>query len=353
MPTTAKSWFLIEPKAPLEEREWELPDPTPSEAVIEVWGNGVCHTDLGYADGSVRPTHALPLVLGHEAVGRVVSAGTAFSHLIGKVVVVPAVLPCGECELCRAGHGNACPKQKMPGNDIHGAFSTHMLAPARALQVLERKGEEDVRLFGVVADAVTTAYQAVVRGQVSPGDLAVVVGSGGVGAFATQICAAFGAKVIALDVNDARLSLMTQHGASATVLTAGKDARAVRDEVQRHAKGWGVPSWRTKILECSGHTSGQEIAFTLIGRRSVMVQVGFTTEKTTLRLSNLMAFDATIHGTWGCPPEDYAAVLELIAERKVALAPFVEVRPMREVNAVLRDMHDHKLSRRVVLDPRL
>ena len=64
MPTTARSWFLVEPKAPLQEREWQIPDPAPTEAVIEVQGNGLCHTDLGFADGGVRPNHALPLVLG-------------------------------------------------------------------------------------------------------------------------------------------------------------------------------------------------------------------------------------------------------------------------------------------------
>jgi len=353
MPVIAKSWFLVEPKSPLQEREWELPAPSASEALIEVLGNGLCHTDLGFADGDVRPNHSLPLVLGHEAVGRVIDAGPSFAHLIGKTVVVPAVLPCGDCELCHDGHGNACPNQKMPGNDIHGAFSSHLLVPARDLQVMERTGAVDVRLFGVVADAVSTAYQAALRAHVARGDLAIVVGAGGVGGFAVQICATLGAKVIALDVNEDRLAMMAGHGASATVLTTGKDARAIRDEVQRHAKSWGIGSWRTKIFECSGHPMAQETAFTLIGRRSTMVQVGFTPAKVTLRLSNLMAFDATVHGSWGCPPAAYPKVLELIAEGKIALDPFVEIRSLREVNAVLDDMRAHKLTRRVVLDPRL
>ncbi|HWV38557.1 MAG TPA: 6-hydroxycyclohex-1-ene-1-carbonyl-CoA dehydrogenase [Vulgatibacter sp.] len=353
MPITARSWFLVEPRAPLQEHEWELADPAPTEAVIEVWGNGVCHTDLGFADGDVRPNRALPLVLGHEAVGRVVAAGSAFTGLTGRIVVVPAVLPCGECELCESGHGNACPKQKMPGNDIDGAFSTHMLVPARALQVVERPGDVDVRLYGVVADAVSTAYQTAMRAQVEAGDLVVVVGAGGVGGFAIQVAAALGAKVVALDVSEPRLELMARHGAAATVHTAGKDLRAIRGEVQRHAREWGIEPWRTKILECSGQPAAQEAAFALIGRRSVMVQVGFTSAKTNVRLSNLMAFDATIHGSWGCPPHHYAAVFDLIARGEIALAPFVEIRPMREVDAVLGEMRAHQLSRRVVLDPRL
>lgn len=353
MTITAKAWFLVEPKAPLVERELPIPTPGPGEAVIEIWGNGLCHTDLGFADGGVRPNHPLPLVLGHEAVGKVVEAGDAFLHLIGKTVVVPAVLPCGECALCKAGRGNACPKQKMPGNDIHGAFATHMLVPARPLQVLPATGNVDVRMYSVVADAVSTAWQATRRAGVTEGDLCYVVGAGGVGGFTIQACAALGAKVVALDVSDERLELMSKYGAAATLNTRGKDVKAVREEASKLAKGFGIDPWKTRVFECAGLPATQEIAFSLLGRGATMVQVGFTPERVTLRLSNLMAFDATVHGTWGCPPEQYPEVLKLIAEGKIALAPFCEVRPLREVNAVLDDMRGHKLARRVTLDPRL
>jgi 6-hydroxycyclohex-1-ene-1-carbonyl-CoA dehydrogenase len=80
-----------------------------------------------------------------------------------------------------------------------------------------------------------------------------------------------------------------------------------------------------------------------------MVQVGFTPARVELRLSNLMAFDATLHGTWGCPPERYADVLRLVYDGRVVLDPFVEYAPMADVNRVLDDMAHHKVSRRVVL----
>jgi 6-hydroxycyclohex-1-ene-1-carbonyl-CoA dehydrogenase len=241
----------------------------------------------------------------------------------------------------------------MPGNDIHGAFATHVLVPAGPLQLLPDTGDTDPRLYSVVADAVSTAWQATRRAGVKAGDLCAVVGAGGVGGFVIQVCAALGAKVVALDVSPDRLELISRHGAAATIDTRGKDARAVRDEVQRHARGFGIDPSRTRIFECAGVPAAQELAFGLLTRGAVMVQVGFTPEKLSLRLSNLMAFDAALHGTWGCPPDQYPHVLRLIAEGKVALAPFVEVRPMREVNAVLDDMRAHRLTRRVALDPRL
>jgi len=338
---------------PLVRRALSIRGPSAGEAVIEVLANGVCHTDLGYADGSVRPNHSLPLILGHEAVGRVVEAGSSFRDLLGKTVIVPAVLPCGECPLCQRGRGNACPHQKMPGNDIDGAFATHLLVPARPLVPVEQQPGLDLRWLSVVADAVSTAFQATRRADVSAGDLAIVVGAGGVGSFVVQVCAARGAKVVALDVNEERLALVARCGADATVSMQGREAREVRDEVQRLARAFGIESWSFKIFECAGVPASQQQAFALIGRASTMVQVGFTPEKTSLRLSNLMAFDATLFGTWGCPPEAYPQVLRLIYDGKIDLAPFVEVRPLSQVNAVLEDMRAHRLARRVSLDPHL
>jgi 6-hydroxycyclohex-1-ene-1-carbonyl-CoA dehydrogenase len=353
MPICADAWFLVEPKMPLVRRAVSVRPPNANEAVIEVLANGVCHTDLGFADGSVRPNHSLPLVLGHEAVGRVVEAGSSARYLLGKTVIVPAVLPCGECLLCQRGRGNACPHQKMPGNDIDGAFATHLLVPAKPLVAVEERPGLDLRWLSVVADAVSTAFQATCRADLAAGDLAIVVGAGGVGSFVVQICAARGAKVIALDVNEERLSLVTRCGANATVSMQGREARDVRDEVQRLARGFGIESWAFKIFECAGVPAAQQQAFALIGRASTMVQVGFTPEKTSLRLSNLMAFDATLCGTWGCPPEAYPEVLRLIYDGKIDLEPFVEVRPLSHVNAVLEDMRAHRLARRVSLDPHL
>jgi 6-hydroxycyclohex-1-ene-1-carbonyl-CoA dehydrogenase len=353
MAISADAWFLVEPKTPLVRRPLSIPAPNAHEAVVEILANGVCHTDLGFADGAVRPNRALPLVLGHEAVGKVVEAGSSARHLLDATVIVPAVLPCGECPLCQRGRGNACPHQKMPGNDIDGAFATHLLVPAKPLVKVEQHRGLDPRWLSVVADAVSTAFQATRRAEVGVGDLAIVTGAGGVGGFVVQICAALGAKVIAVDVSEERLAAAGRYGAHATVPLQGREVRDIKDEVQRYARRFGIESWAYKIFECAGVPASQQQAFALIGRASTLVQVGFTTEKTPLRLSNLMAFDATVHGTWGCPPEAYPEVLRLIYERKIYLEPFVEIRPMAQVNTVLDDMRAHRLVRRVSLDPRL
>jgi 6-hydroxycyclohex-1-ene-1-carbonyl-CoA dehydrogenase len=347
----ATCWELQEAGRPLACVTRTLADPGHDEVLVEIIANGMCHTDLGFWDGSVKCNKALPLVLGHEAVGRVVAAGEGATGWLDRLVIVPAVLPCGDCAFCEAGRGNACLEQLMPGNDIDGAFATHMLVPAAPLvPVLDPPAGFDVRLLSVVADAVSTAYQAVRRADLQEGDLAVVVGAGGVGGFLVQIAAALGARVVAMDVAQHRLDLLREHGAEATVSLQGLDARDGRRALREVTRGWGISSLRTKIFECAGVGAAQAQAYTLLARGSVMVQVGFSRDKTELRLGNLMAFDATVHGTWGCPPEVYPEVLELIFAGKVAIAPFVEFAPMAEVNRVLDDMAHHRLTRRVILE---
>ncbi|MEO8681164.1 MAG: alcohol dehydrogenase catalytic domain-containing protein, partial [Vicinamibacterales bacterium] len=82
----------------------------PGEVIIQVEACGVCHTDLGFFYDGVPTRHPFPLTLGHEISGIVVDAGAGAEAWIGRAVVVPAVLPCGECPACRAGRGQICPK---------------------------------------------------------------------------------------------------------------------------------------------------------------------------------------------------------------------------------------------------
>ena len=352
MPFKGHAYYLQNAGEPLVKQAHQVEDPAAGEAVVEVLACGLCHTDLGYANGSVKTNHALPLVLGHEVVGKVVAASPGWESLLEQPVVVPAVMPCGECAFCSAGRGNACLRQKMPGNDIHGGLSTHMTVPAASLVSLAGAPEgTDLRQFSVVADAVSTAYQAVLRSGLSAGDVAFVVGAGGVGIFTVQIAKALGARVIALDLSADRLAMASKWGADHVINPDGKTPRDVRKEAHGAAREWGIPSLAFRIFECAGAPQSQIQAFTLIQRGATMVQVGFTPKKVEVRLSNLMAFDATIHGSWGCPPEMYGPVLEMVYDGRVKLEPFIEYGAMSDINKYLGMMADHCLSMRMVLDP--
>ncbi len=347
------AYVLRQAGAPLVREERAMPEPGPGEAVVEVRACGLCHTDLGFAQGSVAPRHPLPLVLGHEITGVVRAAGRGAEALVGHEVLVPAVMPCGDCAFCRAGRGNTCPLQKMPGNDIDGGFASHVRVPANALvDVSDRPGSVHLDALAVVADAVSTAWQAVRRSGLSRGDVAFVVGGGGVGGFVAQVARALGAHVVVCDVSEARLAQARSLGAERTVHVGGRDPRDVRKEIHAWAREWAAPSLAWRVFECSGTAAGQGLAYALLAQAATLVVVGFTREAVSLRLSNLMAFDATVHGSWGCPVEAYPEVLGLIYGGEVAIEPFIERAPMSRLDELLGALARHELSRRMVLDPR-
>jgi len=268
------------------------------EVVVEVAGCGLCHTDIGFAYGGVPTRHPLPLILGHEISGRVVDAGDRAAAWLGRSVIVPAVIPCDTCEACLAGRPTICRNQFMPGNDGHGGFATHVVVPARGLCAVPNRLPEGLTLemLSVVADAVTTPYEAMVRATVGADDLVVIVGAGGIGGFAVQIAAAFGATVVAIDVDDDRLALASGHGATLTMNPKQVAARAMKDSIRGLSRERGCGRIGTKIFEMSGTTAGQQTAFGLLDFGSQLAVVGYTSDKVEVRLSNLMALDAVARG---------------------------------------------------------
>jgi 6-hydroxycyclohex-1-ene-1-carbonyl-CoA dehydrogenase len=303
----------------------------------------------------VRTNHPLPLTLGHEVSGHVVAAGDKASAWVGKPVIVPAVLPCGECDLCRRGLETICRAQKMPGNDIQGGFATHIVVPGRGLCAVDESRLDRAGLtlpeVSIVADALTTPYQAVRRAGVSPGSLAVVVGAGGVGGYCVQIASAFGAKVVAIDVDADKLAAIAQHGAALTLDARTMDARAIKAAIGAFAKKEGLRPTEWLIFECSGTAAGQLTAYGLLVHGATLSVVGFTMNKVEIRLSNLMAFDARAIGNWGCPPEYYPAALDLVLDGRVAIEPFVEMHPLDDINHVFHAVHAREIRRRAVLVP--
>jgi 6-hydroxycyclohex-1-ene-1-carbonyl-CoA dehydrogenase len=350
----ARRWLMTAIKAPLERATFAA-EPGPGEVVVAIAGCGVCHTDLGYYYDGVRTNHPLPLALGHEISGRVVAAGTGAEGWQGKAVIVPAVLPCGECDLCRRGLAPICRGQKMPGNDIQGGFASHIVVPGRGLCEVDeaRLAKAGLTLadVSIVADALTTPYQAVRRAGVKPGSLAIVVGAGGVGGYCVQVARAFGAKVVAIDVDEEKLESISHHGAALTLDARTLDGKAMKAAIGAFAKQNGLPSTEWFIFECSGTAPGQLTAYGLLVHGATLSIVGFTMDKVEVRLSNLMAFDARAIGNWGCPPEYYPAALDLVLDGKVAIKPFVETHPLDDINRIFEAVHHRDIKRRVVLTP--
>jgi 6-hydroxycyclohex-1-ene-1-carbonyl-CoA dehydrogenase len=345
-----RQWQMTEIDGELKLVESAIPELNEYEALVKVAGCGVCHTDISFWHDGVKTKKELPLTLGHEISGIVVEGPSQWK---GKKVIIPAVLPCGECELCTKGRSNICQNQLMPGNDFHGGFASHIKVPFEFLcevpdYVLKKYPLEQL---AVIADAISTPYQVIEKSELEIGDFAIIIGVGGVGIYGALIAKLKGAKVLAIDISDKKLAQAKENGVHATLNSRGKDSREVKGKVKEIAKELGVSRVGWKVFDFSGTTAGQELGFNLVTFASTLSIVGFTLDKLEVRLSNLMAFDAKIIGTWGCKPELYSEVIDLIGSGKLDISDFVETFPLSQINSVFAGTLEHKYNKRSILVP--
>lgn len=328
---------------PLRLADIPVPAPGPGEVLVKVAACGLCHTDLHYLDHGTPTFKAPPLVLGHEISGTVAALGAGVSGWSeGDRVLLPAVLPCGACTLCREGRENICEQSRMFGNHIDGGFAEFVVAPAKDL--LHLPGEIPLAEGAIIADALTTPFHAVVRrGRVAAGDWVLVLGCGGVGLNLVQLAAAVGARVIAVDVAADKLDWAVRLGALEIIDPADGERL---DKAVRRITGSGVDV----AFEAIGKASTQEQAFGCVRTGGRLVLVGFSPEAMTLASGRAMFREIEIVGSLGCRPVDYARVIELVRRGKVKLAELVTHRfPLERIHEGLDALRAGRPIRAIVL----
>jgi len=234
-----KAFQMTAKNEPFELVETHIDSIDAGKAVVEIAGCGVCHTDLSFWHYGVPTKQDLPLVLGHEISGTVIEGP---ENIKGKKVIIPAVLPCGECGLCRNGRGNICQKQLMPGNDFNGGFASHIITPAKYLVPVPEDALADHSLaeLSVIADAISTPYQVIVKSKLEKDDFCIVIGVGGVGVYTAQLANILGGKVLALDISQEKLDQLEQIGITNTLNIKDLGVRDIKKLVKAKCKEMGA-----------------------------------------------------------------------------------------------------------------
>jgi alcohol dehydrogenase, propanol-preferring len=328
---------------PLAVLEVPRPVPGPGDALVKVAACGFCHTDLHYLDHNVPTAKPPPLILGHEISGLVEELGPGSTvPAVGDRVLVPSVLPCGECEYCRSGRGNICPHLVMPGNHIDGGFAEYVRVPARDLVPLP--SDLDLAHSAVIADALTTPYHAVVhRARVRSGDWVVVVGCGGVGINAVQFAAAAGANVIAVDLRAEKREAARRLGAC-EALDPAEHPDLGREARKRSGGGADV------ALEVVGKPETVSLALSTLRRGGRLCVVGYSDSVVPVPLNRLMFFEYEIVGSLGCRPVDYPRVIEMARQRKVNLDAVVTATvPLDRIGEAAEDLRKGRGLRTLVI----
>ena len=346
----AEGYFLVAPQEQLVKRTLEVAEPAPGEAVVEVEACGLCHTDLGFAGGAVSPRHALPLVLGHEVVGRVVAVGEDVRELVGRPVLVPAVLPCGECVFCRAGRGNAARARRCRATTCTAASRPTCWSRARSwcrsttrppASPREPGGGRRRGVDGLPGGAALRPRggrrrlrgRGGRRGRLRGADRPGARGAG----WSPSTC------------KPERLAARADRGAERTV-AAGEDEQEVRKEAHVAATRVGHSLARWRVFECSGTPAGQALAFALLAPRRH--PGGGRLHPREGQAEALEPDGVRRHGArhLGLPARrPTRAVLAARLRGKVALEPFIDHAPMSRAQLAARRHGAHRLTRRMVL----
>lgn len=318
------------------------PSPGSGELLVRVAACGLCHTDLHYLDHGVPTFKQPPLVLGHEISGVVVAAGAGVDpDRLGSAVLLAPVSTCGTCPACRAGRENICGAQRMLGNAVDGGYAEFAVAPAR--DAFSVPPEIPLEEACVVADALTTAFHAVVRrAAVTPGEIVAVFGCGGLGLNVVQVAAMLGARVLAVDIDPRKLALARELGATVAIdAREGGAAKRVRRETDGGAD---------IAIEAIGLPATQEEAVASLRTGGRAVLLGSSAEPMTLQGGRLMYRELSVLGTLGCRPADFPAVLDLVRRGRLVVAPLVTHRhPLERINDGLDALRRGEGIRHIVL----
>ena len=222
IPTTMKAALLQEYYEPLKLADVPVPQPADDEVLVEIEASGLCFTDVHIWKGEHAPP-ALPLIMGHEGVGRVVALGPNASRLkIGDRVGIGYVYgACGHCRDCLTGGENYCPDFDATGYSIQGCFAEYVCLRDQ----WANKIPDDITPVEAapLMCAGAAAYASIKKTGVQTGDTVAIFGMGGLGQYAVQIAKLKGLRVIAVDISAEKLATATELGADETV-TAGDQA---------------------------------------------------------------------------------------------------------------------------------
>ena len=296
------------------------PAPAPGEVVLEIKASGLCGSDLktyrapkgGALKGLGFKGSGEPVIAGHEPAGVVAAVGRNVDPRtcrVGDRVMVHHYHGCDVCPHCRTGWTQMCVEGPVVyGLTGHGSHAPYMKVPASTLVRLP-----DALSFSTgaaISCGTGTAYGALVRMNLSARDTIAIVGQGPVGLSATQLAAAMGARVIAVDISAARAARATEFGAAHTIDSSQVDpVEAIRELTG----GLGV----SRSLDTSGAAAGRSAAVRCAGAWGVVCFVGEGGQVTLEVSPEILRKQLTIVGSWTFSTVGQADCARFVAEREL------------------------------------
>jgi len=339
-----KAARLVERRQPLELAE--LPDPAPGagEAVVQVEAEGICRTDWHVWNGDwdwVGLVPALPLVMGHELGGTVVAVGEGVSRVrAGDRVTTPFHESCGRCGYCMIGRSNLCDDMQFLGLTHDGGYARYAAIRNADFNCIKLPDSIDALSAAAIGCRYMTAFHAVTRqGRLAAGQWVAVHGAGGIGLSAVQIAAALGGRVIAVDLDEAKLEKARAEGARHAVNAGTQDVAAAIREITGGGADLAIGGIGVAALV--------ESAVLSLRKGGRLVQVGLTSQAergyVAIPLDHIIEAEIEIAGSVGNPHVDYPRLLGLVETGVLQPARIVgQTLPLERASEVLGAMDSYE-----------
>jgi len=332
-----KAAVLHQAGYPLTIEEVETPVPGAGEMLIQVKACGVCHTDLHLAAGE-RRLHKLPLILGHEAVGIVEALGPGVVNFKpGDRAGIPWIYStCGTCEYCTSDREPLCPAIVVTGFMVDGGYAEYVKVPAS--HAVAMPAELSFVAAAPLYCAALTSYRALKVSGARVGETVAVWGVGGLGHYAVQIAKAMGCRVVAVDIDSAKLELARELGADVVVEAERPDA----DESIKAVGGAHV------VVNLASTPEAIAQGFRALRRGGTLILVGLPAGTFTLPILGSVAKGIRILTSAVGTRQDLREVLALAAAGKIRT--IAETARLDQVNDVFDRMKTGGIKGRVVLE---
>ena len=305
----------------------------------QVEAAGLCHTDIHAANGDWPVKPSPPFVPGHESVGLVVELGPGVTeHALGDRVAMPWLgYACGNCDYCVSGRETLCLSQENMGYSIDGGFGEFATAYAR-YSVKVPAGVDPFDAAPLTCAGVTT-YKAVKVAGTRSSDLVAVFGVGGLGHLAIQYAAIAGARVIAIDIHDEKLTLARELGAEFVVNARNEDPIAAIQKL----------GGADQAIALAVSPKAFEQAYGSLRRGGTLVFVALPADnEVTLPIFETVLNGITIIGSIVGTRTDLREVFELHAAGKTKVIR--ETRTLDQVNEAIADVEAGNVAARVVFE---
>lgn len=319
--------------------ERDIPEIRANEALVEVEYCGVCHTDLHVcaADYGRQPGR----ILGHEGIGIVKAIGEDVTSLkVGDRVSIAWFFEgCGSCEYCNSGRETLCRSVKNAGYTVDGGMAEYCVVTADyAVKVPD--GLDPAQASSITCAGVTT-YKAIKVSGIRAGQWIAIYGAGGLGNLAVQYAKnAFGARVIAVDLNDDKLALAKEEGAEFVINPLKENAT---EKIQEITQGGVHAAVVTAVAKAAFNS-----AVDCVRAGGRVVAVGLPPETMDLSIPRIVLDGIEVVGSLVGTRQDLAEAFDFGARGIVT--PIVEKRKLSEVVEVFQEMRDGKIQGRMVLD---